>query len=49
VEGEDGQYRKTVSTDLLKRLRPDFVGKDLKVALKETMEWFKENYEKVRK
>jgi GDP-L-fucose synthase len=49
VEGEDGQYRKTVSTNLLKRLRPDFVGKDLKVALKETMEWFKENYEKVRK
>ncbi|KAI3656694.1 hypothetical protein MP638_005872 [Amoeboaphelidium occidentale] len=45
----DGQFKKTASNKKLKQLFPDFKFTPFDVALKESVEWFVENYEKVRK
>lgn len=45
----DGQFKKTASNAKLKKYRPDFKFTDIKQALKETCEWFDENYHIARK
>ena len=45
----DGQYRKPSDNSLIKELLPDFEYTPLEQGIKETVNWFKENYEDVRK
>ncbi|KAF9988224.1 GDP-L-fucose synthase [Modicella reniformis] len=45
----DGQYKKTASNKKLMDLNPDFKFTPFDVALDETVKWFKENYETIRK
>jgi len=45
----DGQYKKTASNGKLKRLLPDFQFTPFKRAIKETVDWFVDNYETARK
>lgn len=45
----DGQFKKTASNAKLRRYRPDFKFTDFNLAVKETCEWFLENYETARK
>ena len=45
----DGQYRKTVSNDKLREKMPMLIFKDIDFGLTETIQWFCENYENVRK
>jgi len=45
----NGQYKKTVSNDNLKNIYPDFKFTDLKIGLEETILWFINNYDTVRK
>ena len=45
----DGCIRKTVSNDLLKKTIPDYNFTNLDDGLKETVKWFKYNYEHCRK
>jgi GDP-L-fucose synthase len=45
----DGQIKKTVSNEKLMSLNPSFKFTLLKKGLLETIEWFKENYENIRK
>jgi len=45
----DGQYKKTASNKKLMSLNPDFQFTPFDVALNETVEWFKENVDTIRK
>jgi len=45
----DGQFKKTASNARLRRLVPDFKYTPFRQAMKETCEWFKTNYESIRK
>lgn len=45
----DGQYRKTADNSKLRRLYPEFEFTPLEKAIKETVDWFSENYETARK
>ncbi|CAL4116337.1 unnamed protein product, partial [Meganyctiphanes norvegica] len=45
----DGQFKKTASNEKLRKYLPDFEFTPMKVAVQETVEWFKENYESARK
>jgi len=45
----DGQYRKPTDNSKLKKYLPDFEFTPLRDGLKETIEWFVNNYDKVRK
>lgn len=45
----DGQYKKTVSNERLRRLFGPLKFTDIKSGIKETVEWFIKNYEKARK
>ncbi|XP_077999930.1 GDP-L-fucose synthase-like [Glandiceps talaboti] len=45
----DGQYRKTVTNGKLRTFLPDFKFTPFKQAVKETVDWFVENYETARK
>ena len=45
----DGQYRKPSSIEKLKSYLPDFEFTSIEDGLKETIEWFYENYEDIRK
>lgn len=45
----DGQYKKTASNKKLMALNPDFVFTPFQEALEETVAWFNENYEHIRK
>ncbi|KAK7503116.1 hypothetical protein BaRGS_00005742 [Batillaria attramentaria] len=45
----DGQFKKTASNAKLRKYRPDFKFTDYKKAIKETCEWFLQNYETARK
>lgn len=45
----DGQFKKTASNEKLRKYLPDFKFTPMNVAVKETVEWFKENYETARK
>lgn len=45
----DGQYKKTASNAKLKRLLPEFKFTPLAEGLKETCDWFNQNYEIARK
>jgi len=45
----DGQYKKTASNKLLKKYLPNFQFTKIEDGLKETIKWFQENYNIVRK
>lgn len=45
----DGQYKKTASNDKLRKYLPDFKFTPFDEAIKESVEWFKANYDTVRK
>ncbi|CAM0140739.1 hypothetical protein VKS41_008007 [Umbelopsis sp. WA50703] len=45
----DGQYKKTASNDKLLKYLPDFEFTPFDVAIKESVEWFLENYETCRR
>ncbi len=45
----DGQYRKPSDNSKIKELLPDFEYTPLEQGIKETVSWFKENYENARK
>ena len=45
----DGQYKKTASNKKLMSLNPDFQFTPFDVALRETVEWFKDNVDNIRK
>lgn len=45
----DGQFKKTASNEKLLKYRPDFRFTPFKQAIKETVDWFKANYEAARK
>ena len=44
----DGQFKKTASNAKLRKLNPDFVFTPFTEAIKETVEWFKLNYNNAR-
>jgi len=45
----DGQYRKPSDNSKIKELLPDFEYTPFEIGIKETVNWFKENYENARK
>ena len=45
----DGQHRKPSDNSLIKKLLPDFEYTPFEQGIKETVNWFKENYESARK
>ena len=45
----DGQYKKTVSNDKIKKIMPDLVFGDIVFGLNKTIQWFCKNYQTVRK
>lgn len=45
----DGQFKKTASNAKLRKFLPDFKFTPLDVAIKETVDWFVENYDTARK
>lgn len=45
----DGQYKKTASNKKLMTLYPEFKFTPIDQALKETVEWFLQNYDTIRK
>ncbi|KAK9764975.1 hypothetical protein K7432_007070 [Basidiobolus ranarum] len=45
----DGQYKKTASNDKLRKYLPDFEFTPFNVAIKESVQWFLENFEQARK
>ncbi|CAO3632651.1 unnamed protein product [Cunninghamella blakesleeana] len=45
----DGQFKKTASNDKLKKYLPDFEFTPFDVAVKESVDWFVENYDTLRK
>lgn len=44
----DGQYKKTASNQKLRRYLPDFEFTPFSKAIKDTVEWYKENHENAR-
>jgi len=49
TDNPDGQYRKPTDNSKIKKYLPDFRFTPLREGLKETIDWFVGNYEKVRK
>jgi len=45
----DGQYKKTASNDKLRRLNPDFKFTPIQQGIKESVDWFVQNYDTARK
>lgn len=45
----DGQYKKTASNDKLRKLNPEFKFTPIAQGIKESVQWFVENYETARK
>lgn len=45
----DGQHKKTASNKKLRSFLPDFEFVDFEIAIKETVDWFLNNYEHARK
>jgi len=45
----DGQYKKTASNDKLRKLYPEFKFTPFDEAMQQTVDWFKANYDTVRK
>lgn len=45
----DGQFKKTASNAKLRKYLPDFKFTPIKQGIKETVDWFVENYETARK
>lgn len=45
----DGQFKKTASNGKLRRYLPDFEFTPTEVAVRETVQWFRDNYESARK
>jgi GDP-L-fucose synthase len=46
---EDGQIKKTVSNAKLKKYLPDFKFTPIEIGIKETVDWFENNYSKIKK
>jgi GDP-L-fucose synthase len=46
-EDKDGQFRKTVSNSKLKKYLPNFKFTPIEVGIKETVEWFQNNFDKL--
>jgi GDP-L-fucose synthase len=46
---DKGQYKKTADNSLLRNILPNYNFIDIKTGLKETIDWFKNNYSIVRK
>lgn len=44
----DGQYKKTASNAKLRKLLPDFQFTPFKDAIKESVDWYKKNYDIAR-
>lgn len=45
----DGQYKKTASNAKMRSLLPDFEFTDFKVAINDTVQWYIDNQDMVRK
>jgi GDP-L-fucose synthase len=45
----DGQFKKTASNEKLRKYLPDFKFTPTEKAVKDTVQWFRENYDKARK
>ena len=45
----DGQFKKTASNEKLRRYLPQFQFTPQDVAIQETVDWFKQNYDTCRK
>ena len=45
----DGQYKKTIDNKKLMKFLPDFKFTPLDIGIKESVDWFIENYENIRK
>lgn len=44
----DGQYKKTASNGKLRKYLPDFEFTPFSVAIKQSVDWYRTNYEKAR-
>lgn len=44
----DGQYKKTASNAKLRKFLPDFLFTPFDDAIKETVDWYKKNYDRAR-
>jgi GDP-L-fucose synthase len=49
LSAADGQFKKTASNRKLRELHPSFTFTPFNVAIKDTVEWFVQNYEVARK
>ena len=45
----DGQFKKTANNAKLRRYRPDFVFRSIDEGIRESVQWFVDNYETARK
>ena len=45
----DGQFKKTADNSKLMKLYPDFKFTDINIGIKQTVQWFKDNYDSCRK
>lgn len=49
TDKNDGQYKKTASNSRFRELRPEYNFTSFEQGIKETVDWFVENYESARK
>jgi len=49
TDKSDGQFKKTAANAKLRRYLPDFQFTPIDKAIKETVDWFKANYESAKK
>lgn len=49
LDNEQGQIKKTCSNELFKSKFPNFKFTDTEIEIKETIEWFRSNYDNIRK
>ena len=49
TDKSDGQYKKTVSNNKLRNYLPDFKFMNIQDGINESVEWFIQNYDNVRK
>ena len=49
TEKPNGQYRRPTNKHILNTLLPEFIFTDLETGIQNTVDWFIENYSKIRK
>ena len=49
IDNEQGQIKKTCSNELFKNSFSNFEFTDIEEGIKETIEWFRSNYDNIRK